>query len=66
MSAVGDRVRLVRCTDTFTRLRPGSLGTVSFVDDMGTVHVRWDGGSSLGLIPGVDRWEDLPQVGPQE
>jgi hypothetical protein len=29
------------------------------VDDLGTVHVRWDNGSTLGLVPGEDRWEEI-------
>ncbi len=53
----GDRIRLVLITDELTKLRPGSLGTVSCVDDLGTVHVRWDDGNTLGLVPGEDRWE---------
>ena len=53
----GDRVRLVLCTDPFTKLRPGLLGTVRFVDDAGTVHVDWDNGRRLGLVPDRDRWE---------
>jgi len=27
------------------------------VDGLDTVHVAWDDGSRLGLIPGVDEWE---------
>ena len=55
---VGDRIRLVRCTDEWTRLRPGALGTVRRVDDFGTatVHVNWDDGSRLGLVPDEDEW----------
>lgn len=53
----GKRVRLVRCTDPYTSLSPGSEGTVTFVDDFGTVHVAWDCGSSLGLIYREDAWE---------
>ena len=53
----GDRIRLVRCTDDHTRLRPGLYGTVSVVDDLGTVHVQWDDGCTLGLVPGEDAWE---------
>lgn len=49
-SLVGRRVKLVRCTDEYTRLAPGAEGTVTFVDSMGTVHVRWDDGSQLGLV----------------
>ena len=28
-------------------------------DDMGTIHVSWDCGSSLGLIPGEDAWKKI-------
>lgn len=53
----GKRVRLIECTDPHTRLQPGIKGTVALVDDAGTLHVTWDSGASLGLIPGEDRWE---------
>lgn len=59
---VGKRVRLVRCIDPYTLNPPGTEGTVTMVDDTGTVHVRWDNGSTLGLIPGVDRWEDITKT----
>ena len=48
-SIEGKRVKLVRCNDPYTRLRPGALGTVLMVDAMGTVHVNWDNGACLGL-----------------
>ena len=35
----------------------GTEGTVQYVDDAGTVHVHWDTGGSLGLVPGEDEWE---------
>ena len=61
----GDRVVLTRTTDPHTRLQPGAMGTVHFVDDLGTVHVIWDG-QQLGLVPGVDVWRPLhPRWDPQ-
>lgn len=59
MNERGDRVRLLRTTDIFTELEPGAEGTVTFIDSMGTVFVKWDSGSGLGLVPGEDRWETL-------
>lgn len=50
----GDRVELVSTTDPHTRLCPGDRGMVTRVDSLGTVHVRWDSGSTLGMIPGED------------
>jgi len=40
--------------DPYSKLKPGDQGTVSFVDDIGTVFVDWDCGSSLGVVYGVD------------
>ena len=37
-----------------TKLVPGCKGTVKGVDDIGTIHVQWDCGSSLGVAYGED------------
>lgn len=52
----GARVRLISMNDV--QAPPvGTEGTVQYVDDAGTVHVHWDTGGSLGLVPGADEWE---------
>jgi len=62
LELTGRRVRLIFCSDPSTRtwLQPGRMGTVEQVDPLGIVHVRWDSGPSLGLVPGEDRWTLLP------
>ena len=50
----GTRVILVKMDDPYTRLKPGEKGTVTGVDDIGTIHVNWDSGSSLGVAFGED------------
>lgn len=50
----GCRVELVRLDDPYSKLTPGERGTVETVDDTGTVFVKWDSGSTLGVIYGVD------------
>jgi hypothetical protein len=50
----GTRVALVYTEDPYTRLKPGEKGTVTCVDDIGTIHVNWDSGSSLGIFFGED------------
>lgn len=52
----GTRVQLIEMEDPYTKLQPGERGTVMAVDDIGTVHVQWDSGSTLGLCYGVDRF----------
>jgi hypothetical protein len=56
-SLKGKRVRLLYCSDRYTRLAPGEEGTITFIDSLGTVHVDWDSGSKLGMVPGEDRFE---------
>lgn len=56
----GERVELLATRDLYTRLRPGARGTVTAVDNCGSVHVSWDDGSRLGLVPGEDH---LQRVG---
>jgi hypothetical protein len=58
----GRRVRLVHTDDPYTDLKPGSLGTIDFTDDADQLHIHWDDGSHLALIPGYDRWEVLPDA----
>lgn len=60
-ATAGDRVRLLHTTDEYTALRAGALGTVQSTDSLGTLHVTWDEGSSLGLIAGEDRWETVTE-----
>lgn len=44
------------------RMASGLKGSVEFVDAAGQIHVRWENGSSLALIPGADRFhkEGMP------
>ena len=45
----GTRVRLLEMDDT--QAPPiGTEGTVNYIDDMGTIHISWDNGSSLGVV----------------
>lgn len=55
----GTRVELIRMDDPYATLKPGDQGTVSFVDDIGTIHIKWDCGSSLGAAYGVDMFRKL-------
>ena len=50
----GTRVELVHMDDPYTSLTTGDKGTVRFVDDVGTIHISWDCGSSLGAVYRVD------------
>ena len=50
----GSRVVLVKMDDK--QAPPiGTQGTVRYVDDIGSLHVAWDNGSSLAVVYGEDK-----------
>ena len=50
----GTVVELVRMNDDLHAPPAGTHGTVMSVDDIGTIHVRWQNGSGLGVAYGED------------
>ena len=51
----GCQVELIEMNDPYRDMPPGLRGEVAFVDDAGSVHVKWSNGSSLAAVYGVDR-----------
>ena len=54
----GTKVELHHMDDPFAP-PSGTKGTVMFVDDIGQIHVKWENGSSLALIPNVDSFSKV-------
>ena len=52
----GCRVKLHHLNDPHSKIESGTFGTVTMVDDVGTVHVKWESGQTLGLVMGEDNW----------
>lgn len=47
-----------------TQMPSGLTGSVLFVDDIGSIHVSWENGSSLALIPGEDEFQVIQEQQP--
>ena len=57
---VGDRIRLISCSDPYITIPRGTEGTVTHIDGITRiVSVDFDNGMHIGLMPGVDRWETI-------
>lgn len=52
----GTRVRLQEMNNPLASVPPGTEGTVERIDDECRLHMKWDNGRSLSLVPGVDRF----------
>lgn len=52
----GQRIRLLHMADKYHPVPDGTEGSVDFIDDGGNVHMKWDNGRTLALIPDVDEF----------
>ncbi|WP_024347470.1 DUF4314 domain-containing protein [Lacrimispora indolis] len=57
----GTRIRLVDMSDPYSPVPSGTEGSVNFIDDQCQLHMDWDNGRSLALIPGVDKFSVIPK-----
>ena len=51
---VGTKIQLISMRDEKYPILPGTIGVVTHIDDMGSIHLKWQNGSSLAIIPEVD------------
>lgn len=50
----GTRIRLDSMDDPYAPISPGTEGVVDFVDDICTLHCKFENGRVFGVIPGED------------
>ncbi len=55
----GMRIRM-QMMDDDRPISSGMEGTIKRIDSLGTLHVKWDNGRTLGVIPNEDKYELLP------
>lgn len=58
MYPIGTRIKLISMEDNYN-VPSGTQGTIDFIDDEGQIHMKWDNGSTLALIYGVDSFEKI-------
>ena len=58
----GRRIRMIKMVDDPNPVNSGVEGTIDHVDSTGTIHVNWDDGRFLGVIPGEDEYQILPKT----
>ena len=55
----GTRIELIAMDDPYAPIPSGTRGTVVHVDDASTIHMKWDNGRTLGVVPGEDSFRKL-------
>jgi len=50
----GTRIMLLSMDDPYAPVPEGTKGTVVHVDDAAQIHMKWDNGRTLAIVPGED------------
>lgn len=58
----GTRIELNHMDDPYHPIPDGTIGTVKHVDDAGQIHVRWDNGRGMAIIPEVDDFRKIDKI----
>ena len=54
---IGTKIQLISMRDEKYPILPRTIGEVTHIDDLGSIHMKWQNGSSLALIPKVDSFK---------
>ena len=54
------RIELVHMEDNWA-VPSGTRGTVDYVDDAGQIHMKWDNGRTLAIVPSEDDFRKLTE-----
>lgn len=57
----GTKIKLIKMYDFYNDLATGEEGIITSVDDLGTLNIKWENGSTLGLVVGVDEFEIIEE-----
>lgn len=55
----GTRILLLHMNDPHSPVPCGTRGTVDYVDDAAQIHMQWDNGRTLAVVPGEDSFRKL-------
>lgn len=59
----GTVIELILMKDDPRPIEPGTRGVVEHIDDIGNIHVDWDNGRTLAVIPEVDEYKVIQAGG---
>ena len=58
MDMVGEKILCIKMKGV-NSVKSGEIGIIQYVDGLYNIHVKWNNGSTLSLIPHLDEFEIL-------
>ena len=62
----GTRICLREMKDPYAPVPSGTEGTVDFIDDGCNIHMKWDNGRALALLPDQDQFSVIAAPEPEQ
>lgn len=54
---IGSRIKLLKDMDDKQPILAGTIGIIDYIDSEGQLHMKWENGRSLALLPDIDHFE---------
>jgi hypothetical protein len=55
----GTNIKLIEMINDLAPVPSRTTGSVTEVDDTGSIHVEWENGRTLAIIPGTDKFTKI-------
>lgn len=55
----GTTIKLIEMIKDPAPVPSGTTGTITDIDDAGSIHVEWKNGRTLAVIPGTDKFTKI-------
>ena len=59
---VGTKLQLISMRNETYPVLPGTVGEITHIDDVGSIHMQWENGSSLALILEIDSFQIVSEA----
>ena len=59
---VGTKVKMLKDMDDKYPILAGTIGTVDYIDSEGQLHMIWENGRTLALVPEIDEFEIVENI----
>ena len=53
----GERIEMIKMEDDPAPIEPGTKGVVDHIDGIGQIHIHWDNGRMLAIVPEIDKFK---------
>ena len=58
----GTKLQMITMRNEKYPVPSGTIGEVTHIDDAGSIHMRWENGSSLALIPEIVSFQTVSEA----